>query len=118
MSDEAMPVRPIKVWLLDLPPLFAEMAASALGDDVDFELMAFDERSAPQRRGRADALLTARPPAEVERLLMDAPHLQAFVVSRDGRAVRRVRLRPVHEELGELTLAELGGAIKRSVCPT
>ena len=109
--------RRIKVWLLDLPPLFAEMVTNALGEDVDFEWMAADEHSGLEWSERADALLTGRLPADVERLLMARPKLQAFVVSHDGRSVTWVRLRPVQDELGELTFAGLASAVKRSMQP-
>ncbi len=110
-----MAVRRIKVWLLDLPPLFAEMARNALRADMDFDLMTVDEDSAGAGPKVADALLTGRPSADVERLLIAAPGMQAFVVSHDGRMVTWVRMRVAQDELGELTFASLATAVKHSV---
>jgi hypothetical protein len=116
-ANPAMPERRIRVWLLGLPPLLADMALSSLGEDAAFELVVHDDRRLRARPVLADALLTARRLAAVERLLLAAPRMQAFVISRDAGSVRWVRMCPRHEPLGELSFAELGQAIKKAVQP-
>jgi hypothetical protein len=110
-----MASRRIKVWLLDLPPLLADLVVSELGGDRELELMTCRKASARLHGVPADALLTTLRSAAVERLLRARPHMQAFVVGRGTHGVRRCYLELVQEELGELSLPELATAIKSTV---
>lgn len=108
-------MRRIKVCLLGLPPLLQDLALDVLGADPELELMIEARSTWKAASLQADVVVTPRAPKIVERLLYESPRMQAFVIERDARQVRHSRLQLVSDELGELSLPELAGAIKKSV---
>lgn len=97
--------------MIGLPPLLADMAIAAFGEQAGFELIVSEDAEAPQG---TEALLTARSAASVEHLLWASPQLHVFVIGTDARTVR-IRMCPVHEDVGELSFDELRAVIETSI---
>jgi len=91
------------------------MAVEVLGSDPDLELTIAPAVGTELPRVDADAVVTTLAPPAIARLLFASARMQAFSIEKCNGIVGRTSLRLVHDELGELSFAELAGAIKESI---
>ena len=107
-----MPRDRVRVLIGSVPELLRDVLLAALGADHQIETLQM-----PEDDDMADTLLRKLPDVLIARsvdaaLLFELPRLQAFVLDSDASTVRLLRLQPVSDELGELTLIELLDLVK------
>ncbi len=101
-----------RVLIVGFPAMLCELLTSAMSNDPEIELQIIEDMSElaiAMDRFHPQVLISSRFDTD---LLYRLPHSRAYLLGEDARTVCRTQLRPVSEEMGELSLADFVRAIK------